>query len=221
MTAAIRLSGDSEAAAESMGVQMLRAIKGVFEALGVDRITSEELAEELAKDRDSFWAAYGKTGKPITQRQIASLLDRYGVRPDSIRVPGFGTKKGYLFAWLKDAFETYLDAFSDTSPSDPEQRNKPTANGTSSSFVSGKGDDEFRIENGENANNHGPCSDVPDRNSRLGEEHENDRSAPRSEKPVNVSSKSNGRSIADGVDANHPRHSDPRRMDAAGWRGRI
>ena len=35
MTAAIRLSGDSEAAAESMGVQMLRAIKGVFEALGV------------------------------------------------------------------------------------------------------------------------------------------------------------------------------------------
>ena len=106
MTAAIRLSGDSEAAAESMG-GMLRAIKGVFEALGVDRITSEELAEELAKDRDSFWAAYGKTGKPITQRQIASLLDRYGVRPDSIRVPGFGTKKGYLFAWLKDAFETY------------------------------------------------------------------------------------------------------------------
>ena len=54
-----------------------------------------------------------------------------------------------------------------------------------------------------------PCSGVPDRNGPLGEEHENDRSAPRSEKPVNVSSKSNGRSIADRVDANHPRHSDP------------
>ena len=190
--------------------------------MGWIEITSEELAEELAKDKDSFWAAYGKTGKPITQRQIASLLDRYGVRPDSIRVPDFGTKKGYLFAWLKDAFETYLDAFSDTAPSDPEQRNKPTATGRSSSFAYGIGHDEFRSENGENANNHGPCSDVPDRNSRLREEHENDRSAPRSEKPVNVSaSKSNGRSIADGVNANHPRHSDPRRMDAAGWRGRI
>jgi 5S rRNA maturation endonuclease (ribonuclease M5) len=222
-SAAIRFSGDSEAAAESTGAQLLRAIKIVFETLGVDRIASEDLAEELAKDKDSPWAAYGKTGKPITQRQIAAMLDRYSVRPDSIRVPGFGTtKKGYLLAWLEDAFDTYLDAFSDTAPSDPEHRNKPTATGRSSSFAYGIGDDEFRSENGENANNHGPCSDVPDRNSRLREEHENDRSAPRSEKPVNVSpSKSNGRSIADGVDANHPRHSDPRRMDATGWRGRI
>ena len=97
-------------------MQLLRAIKVVFEALGVDRIASENLAEELAKDKDSPWAAYGKTGKPITQRQIAALLDRYGVRPDSIRVLGIGTKKGYLLAWLEDAFETYLDAFSDTPP---------------------------------------------------------------------------------------------------------
>jgi hypothetical protein len=64
--AAIRFSGDSEAAAESTGAQLLRAIKVVFETLGVDRITSEKLAEELAKDKDSPWAAYGKTGKPIT-----------------------------------------------------------------------------------------------------------------------------------------------------------
>ena len=101
--AAIRFSGDTEAAAESAGAQLLRAIKVVFESLGVDRIASENLAEELAKDKDSPWAAYGKTGKPITQRQIAALLDRYCVRPDSIRVPGFETtKKGYLLAWLQD-----------------------------------------------------------------------------------------------------------------------
>jgi hypothetical protein len=33
--------------------------------------------------------------------------------------------------------------------------------------------------------------------------------------------KSNGRSAADGADANHPLKSDPGKMDAAGWRGRI
>src|SRR5262249_15978466 len=123
--AAIQLSGNSEAAAESIGAQLLRAIKAVFEALGVDPIPSDKGADEVAKDKDSPWAAYGKTGKPITQRQIAALLDRYGVRPDSIRVPGLGTKKGYLFAWLEDAFETYLDVFSNAPISDPEHRNKP------------------------------------------------------------------------------------------------
>jgi len=205
--AAIRLSGDSEAAADSAGAQLLRAIKVVFETLGVDRIASEDLAEELAKDKDSLWAAYGKTGKPITQRQIAALLDRYCVRPDSIRVPGFGTtKKGYLLAWLQDAFETYLDTFSDNASSDPEHRNKPTATGRNGSFGYGIPDDEFRSENGENTNNHGPCSGVPDRNSGVGEAHDNHHSAPCSEPPGNGSpSKSNGRS----------------RTDAAGWRGRI
>ncbi len=235
--AAIRLSGDREAVAESTGTQLLRAIKIVFETLGVDRITSEELAEELAKDKDSSWAAYGKTGKPITQRQIAALLDRYGVRPDSIRVPGIGTKKGYLFAWLKDAFETYLDAFSNAAPSDPEHRNKPPATGTTNTFSSGIGNDAFRRENDENANNHGPCSGVPDRNSPLSEEHENDPSAPRFERPsprtvapdangsgngnaptVRANSlKNNAGTAADGADANPPPQSGPEKTGAPGW----
>ena len=205
--AAIRFSGDTEAAAESAGAQLLRAIKVVFESLGVDRIASENLAEELAKDKDSPWAAYGKTGKPITQRQIAALLDRYCVRPDSIRVPGFETtKKGYLLAWLQDSFETYLDTFSDPSSSDPEHRNKPIITGRNGSCGYGTPDDEFRSDNGGNTNNHGVCSGVPDRNSGVGGAHDNDHSAPCSEPPGNVSpSKSNGRSST----------------DAPGWRGRI
>jgi hypothetical protein len=147
--AAIRLSGDSESAAESAGAQLLRAIKVVFETLGVDRIASENLAEELAKDGDSPWAVYGKMGKPITQRQIAALLDRYGVHPDSIRFPNLGTtKKGYLSSWLQDAFETYLDTFSDPASSDPEHRNA-YSHGQKWLFWIRTPDDEFRAENGE------------------------------------------------------------------------
>jgi putative DNA primase/helicase len=173
--AAATLSGDADARAETIGVQLLAAIRSIFETFETDWITSEDLAERLAQDKDSPWAAYGKTGKPITQRQIAVLLDRYGVHPDSVRIPGFGTKtkKGYRFAWLKDAFETYLDAFPPTPPSDPEHRNKLTATGTSSTFSSGTGDGVFRIENSEKPNNDGPCSGVPDRNTPLGKNAEN------------------------------------------------
>ena len=45
--AAVGLSGDADAKAETIGVQLLAAIKAVFETLGTDRITSEHLAERL------------------------------------------------------------------------------------------------------------------------------------------------------------------------------
>ena len=51
--AAVRLTGDSDAAAESTGAQPLRAIKGAFQMLGVDRITSEELAEQRTAEGEA------------------------------------------------------------------------------------------------------------------------------------------------------------------------
>jgi Protein of unknown function (DUF3631) len=107
--AALALSGDEATDATSIGVQLLAAVKGVFEALAIDRITSEALADALALDKAGPWAAYGKSGKPITQRQIASLLARYGVKPGTTRF-GTETRKGYLFAWLADAFDTYVES---------------------------------------------------------------------------------------------------------------
>jgi Protein of unknown function (DUF3631) len=161
-TAALVLSGDVVSTSE--GTQLLAAMKGLRDTLGVDRITSDSLVEELVKDKDSLWAAYGKSGRAITQRQIATLLEPYGVRPDSIRIPGYGTKKGYLFAWLEEAFDTYIENGKKT-PSDPEHRNKPRPTGTSDTFRSGTQGDVFRMENSEKPNNDGPCSGVPDRST--------------------------------------------------------
>ena len=175
--AALGLSGDADAAAETIGVQLLAAIKAIFEALGTDRMTSEDLAERLARDKDSPWAAYGKMGKPITQRQIASLLERYGVRPGTIRIPG-DTKKGYNFAWLADAFETYLPAFPSTPPFDPSRRHNPTATDTSSCFSSVTEGDVLRMENSEKPNKDGPCDAVTDQNPPLGEKEKNDNFCP-------------------------------------------
>jgi 5S rRNA maturation endonuclease (ribonuclease M5) len=162
--AALKLSGNADADAASIGTQLLAAIKAVFEALGTDRITSEGLAEELVKDKDSPWAAF-KSGKPINQRQIATLLGRYGVHPDSIKLPDGKTKKGYLFAWLKDAFDTYLDVSLADHPflsGTPEPAHSRSDN---SNFSIRNRDDWFRSKNCEKPNNGGHGSGVPDRNT--------------------------------------------------------
>ena len=104
----------------SIGVQLLQAIKDAFEALDTDRITSVTLIAELIKDETGPWATYNK-GKPITQRQIATLLKSYEarpgipIRPKTMRVSGIGgTPKGYLKNDFTDVFGRLL------SPSSPE-----------------------------------------------------------------------------------------------------
>ena len=47
-----------------------------------------------------------KRGKPITTRQLASLLAPFGVAPKVIR-RGFGTIRGYEVSQFKDAFARY------------------------------------------------------------------------------------------------------------------
>jgi 5S rRNA maturation endonuclease (ribonuclease M5) len=93
----------------SIGVQLLQAIKGAFEARGVDRITSAGLIADLTADETGPWATYNK-GKAISQRQVAKLLRPYGIKPGTIRLGDGSTLKGYIFAWFKDAFERHCSS---------------------------------------------------------------------------------------------------------------
>jgi putative DNA primase/helicase len=63
----------------SDGVQLLAAFKDIF-ATGRKEITSENVVAELHKDPTSIWAEY-KHGGPITQRQVAHLLDAFDIDP--------------------------------------------------------------------------------------------------------------------------------------------
>jgi putative DNA primase/helicase len=168
--AAIKLSGDSGETA-TIGTQLLAAVRAVFEARNVDRITSEALAEILALDKDSPWASYGKGNKPITQRQIATVLERYGVRPSTIRL-GQVTKKGYMFAWLADAFETYLDPLSGTTPFQSVTPSQANDGGPNLHFPSVTQESLLRMENVEKPFKYGPCDAVTDQNPLPGENHE-------------------------------------------------
>src|SRR5262249_19440419 len=63
----------------SDGVRLLAAFKDMF-AASRKEITSENVVAELRKDPTSIWADYNRGG-PITQRQVALLLDAYDIHP--------------------------------------------------------------------------------------------------------------------------------------------
>jgi hypothetical protein len=97
--------GASGAEDASTGVALLRDIRAAFEALSTDKIPSKTLAEILGATEGSPWPDW-KQGKPISANQIARMLQRYGIRPQTIRVD-CGTPKGYRRCDFEDAWARY------------------------------------------------------------------------------------------------------------------
>jgi hypothetical protein len=107
--AALAIEALAAALDPSIGVQLLGAIKGAFEARGTDRITSAGLINDLIADETAPWATYNK-GKPISQRQVANLLKAYGIKPKTIRLDDGSFPKGYLLEWFTDVFSRFYGA---------------------------------------------------------------------------------------------------------------
>jgi putative DNA primase/helicase len=101
--AALAIEAVADTFDPSVGVELLRAIKSAFEARETDRITSAGLINDLVADETARWATYNK-GKSISQRQVASLLKAYVIKPKTIRLDDGSTAKGYLVEWFTDAF---------------------------------------------------------------------------------------------------------------------
>jgi 5S rRNA maturation endonuclease (ribonuclease M5) len=171
-TAAGKLTADSEAEAESKKVRLLADIRAVFEELAVDRLPSATLVAELAKDADGPWAAYGRRGKPITQRQVATLLSDFTtpsgaeIKPRNIRTDG-KVPKGYARDDFADAFERYLSPSPLSQSATPLQTNdisdlKEKSSATPDFFVAD--------ENEPTALKSNACSGVADRDPPVGEE---------------------------------------------------
>jgi putative DNA primase/helicase len=103
--AALKLSGDASEAV-STGNELLADIRQAFESKQVEKIRTTELIDALAADDEQGWATYNR-GKPITPRQLARLLEGYGIRPKTVRF-GPHTPKGYDRSQFADAFARYL-----------------------------------------------------------------------------------------------------------------
>ena len=108
--AAVKLSKVADAT--STGVQVLAAIKAVFDGEEGntppdDRISSADLAATLGADTTSPWAEW-KNSKPITQAQLARVLKPFGIAPAKIRLSSGGTLQGYVRSQFEDAWDRYL-----------------------------------------------------------------------------------------------------------------
>src|SRR5207245_1607672 len=92
--AAKELAGLDDATDDD-AVTLLADLRDLFGR--TDRLTSAHIVASLGAREDRPWAE-GKHGKPITVRQVAALVRRFGVTPGTIKLPNGDTAKGYYAA---------------------------------------------------------------------------------------------------------------------------
>jgi len=116
--AAVALESIAADESESITVVLFGDIRSAFEQYGDDKMPSAKLAEYLSEMEDRPWPEYGRGRKPITVVQIARLLKRHTISPNTIRIDD-RTPKGYRLDQFKNAFARYL------LPSEPQHRHNP------------------------------------------------------------------------------------------------
>ena len=140
--AACLLSGEGHEST-STNVELLTDIRLAFgEAEGIRSI---DLVAALIANPERPWATWGKKNdKPLTQRQLASLLKPFCIVSENVTVEGLDEAKGYKRTRFQEAWDAYLPAkksgqntFSPSIPdSDPSIRRSLTGTGTSGVFRS-------------------------------------------------------------------------------------
>jgi hypothetical protein len=103
--AAVKLYAERRRRDPSFGVLLLTDCRTVFDARGVDRLTSKALVEALLALEESSWA--NLKGKPLDTARVARTLKPYDVRPATHRF-GAETHRGYLREDFHDAWARYL-----------------------------------------------------------------------------------------------------------------
>jgi hypothetical protein len=108
--AARRLTGQ-DTHLDSLAHQLLADTRATFDAHNLDRMSSESLITALITDPEKPWQEF-KAGKPITQRQLATLLKPFGILPKNVRVKreagGEKVTKGYERDQFTDAWGRYV-----------------------------------------------------------------------------------------------------------------
>lgn len=100
------LTGERDEEEAGLGGLLLADLCQYFRAGSHHQSPSQEVAEWLKLQEERPWAVYGKAGKPITVRQMASLLRPFGIRSKQLTKPA--NVKGYLLRDCLESFVRYL-----------------------------------------------------------------------------------------------------------------
>jgi hypothetical protein len=103
---------------DSAGAQLLADIRDLFQADGGNALFTEMILSAVAEMEDRPWPEW-KHGKPMTARQLAKVLSRYGVKSKAVW-RGERSAKGYDLTDLKEHFARYLPPQS-VNPSEPQK----------------------------------------------------------------------------------------------------
>jgi hypothetical protein len=104
--AIVELCAGAQAADDSIGKLLLADIRQIFDAQGVDKIGSTDLAYLLSEVETSPWGEWSQ-GKPLSAAKLARLLKPFEIFPHSVRMDD-KTPKGYEREDFQDAFRRYL-----------------------------------------------------------------------------------------------------------------
>ncbi len=85
---------------------LIRDVRDIFETKRVDRLTSEDLVNELVGIDGHPWQEM-RGGRALTKAQLSRRLRKFGVNSGSIRTLS-GTAKGYYHKAFADAFGRYI-----------------------------------------------------------------------------------------------------------------
>lgn len=129
-SAAQSLHGNEEEV-PSIGVELLRDVKEVFERRQASRLASTLLLELLLQDEESPWSTWNR-GRAMTARQLSQRLGEFSIKPKTMRINGHPVK-GYDIADFSDAFNRYL---SSDSLENPVTRLQPSNSASSQDFAS-------------------------------------------------------------------------------------
>jgi putative DNA primase/helicase len=114
-TAAALLLTSQTMSPAGAGNELLSDIREVF---GGDlKLATTDLIDRLCEDEERPWSTHYH-GKRITPRQLAKLLEPYGIRPKTVRF-GNSTPKGYELEDFRDAFRRYLQEAPQKLPAPP------------------------------------------------------------------------------------------------------
>jgi putative DNA primase/helicase len=90
----------------SINTELLSDIREIFAAHHEGKMSSADVIEKLVKDTEAPWMTWNK-GKPLAARQLAKLLEPYGIKTKNLKF-GMHTLKGFELAQFEDAFARYL-----------------------------------------------------------------------------------------------------------------